>query len=154
MAPEKAEAEINRGIAADEVALYGQRRSEPTTPFFRFPGFASSPALLDRVNARGMVVFGADVWTSDWDPMSPDRELRLILARIDQVGRGIVLFHDTKSQTAQMLRPFCASSNGADTASFTSCPPQINRKCPFFAAAVRQSPYPGVAGRTQWLMLR
>ena len=106
MALDKAEAEINRGIAADELALYGKPRSEPTTPFFRFPGFASSPALLDRVNARGMVVFGADVWASDWNPMGPDQELRLILARIDQVGRGIVLFHDTKSQTAQMLPAF------------------------------------------------
>ena len=106
MALDKAEAEINRGIAADEAALYDKPRNQPTTPFFRFPGFASSPGLLDRLNARGMVVFGADVWASDWNPMGPDQELRLILARIDQVGRGIVLFHDTKSQTAQMLPAF------------------------------------------------
>ena len=51
MALAKAEAEIDRGIAADESALYGQRRSEPTTPFFRFPGFASNPALLERLQA-------------------------------------------------------------------------------------------------------
>ena len=38
--------------------------------------------------------------------MSPEQELRLILARIEQVGRGIVLFHDTKAQTAQMLPAF------------------------------------------------
>lgn len=106
MALGKAETEIDHGIAADEFAVYGQRRSEPTTPFFRFPGFASSPALLDRMSARGIVVFGADVWASDWNPMSPEQELRLILARIDQVGRGIVLFHDTKAQTAQMLPAF------------------------------------------------
>jgi len=102
----KAEAEIDRGIEADEYAVYGQRRTAPITPFFRFPGFASSPTLLDRLNARGLVVFGADVWASDWLPMSPDEELRLILGRIDQVGRGIVLFHDTKAQTAQMLPAF------------------------------------------------
>jgi len=35
--------------------------------------------------------------------MSPDQELRLILGRIEQVDHGIVLFHDTKVQTAQML---------------------------------------------------
>ena len=102
----KAEAEINRGIEADEYALHGQRRIQPSTPFFRFPGFVSNHALLDAVNARGMVVFGADVWASDWDPMSPEQELRLILARIEQVGRGIVLFHDTKTQTARMLPTF------------------------------------------------
>ena len=106
MTPARAEAEINRGIEADELALYGQRRSEPTTPFFRFPGFASSPVLLDRMAARGVVVFGADVWASDWVSMTPETELQLILARIDHVGRGIVLFHDTKSQTAHMLPAF------------------------------------------------
>src|SRR5674476_337818 len=90
----KAEAEINRGIEEDEYAVYGQRRTDPAVPFFRFPGFVSTPALLDRMTARGIVVFGADVWASDWLLMSPEQELRLILARIEQVGRGIVLFHD------------------------------------------------------------
>jgi peptidoglycan/xylan/chitin deacetylase (PgdA/CDA1 family) len=28
------------------------------------------------------------------------------LSRIDRVGRGIVLFHDTKAQTARMLPAF------------------------------------------------
>lgn len=103
MAPAKAEAEIDRGIAEDELALYGKRRNEPTTPFFRFPGFASSPALLDRLQGRHIVVFGADVWASDWVPMAPAQELQLILGRIDRLGSGIVLLHDTKSQTAAML---------------------------------------------------
>lgn len=103
MPPDKAEAEIDRGFAADDHALYGERRTRPATPFFRFPGFASSPALLDRLQGRGIVVFGADVWASDWLPMSPEQELSLILSRIEKVGRGIVLFHDTKAQTAQML---------------------------------------------------
>jgi peptidoglycan-N-acetylglucosamine deacetylase len=102
----RAVAEIDRGIAADELALYGERRRTPTTPFFRFPGFASSHALLDRMSERGLVVFGADVWASDWVPMTPEQELRLILSRIEQVGRGIVLFHDTKAQTAHMLPAF------------------------------------------------
>ncbi|MEI8278021.1 MAG: polysaccharide deacetylase family protein [Hyphomicrobiales bacterium] len=100
---DKAEAEIDRGIAHDEVAAYGRARSEPTTPFFRFPGFASSGPLLDRLQQRGIVVFGADVWASDWLPMTPEAQLQLLLARIDHVGRGIVLLHDTKTQTAAMV---------------------------------------------------
>jgi peptidoglycan/xylan/chitin deacetylase (PgdA/CDA1 family) len=99
----KAEAEINHGIEEDEYAIFGQRRTAPATPFFRFPGFASTKPLLDRLAERGIVVFGADVWASDWDAMSPDQELRLILGRIEQIDHGIVLFHDTKVQTAQML---------------------------------------------------
>ena len=106
MSLEKARAEIDRGIAADENAVYGVERTEPATPFFRFPGFASSPALLDAVNGRGMVVFGADVWASDWLPMGLEQERHRLLGRIDKVGRGIVLLHDTKRQTAQMLPAF------------------------------------------------
>ena len=99
----RAEAEINRGIARDEFALTGVARSAPTTPFFRFPGFASSQPLLDRLQDRGIVVFGADVWASDWEPMSPDVQLHRLLQRIEHVRRGIVLLHDTKAQTAAML---------------------------------------------------
>src|SRR5262245_61654624 len=106
MALPRAEAEIDRGIAADEIALYGSSRPSPATPFFRFPGFASNRALLDRLAARGIVVFGADAWASDWLSMSPEQELRLILSRVEQTGRGIVLFHDTKAQTARMLPAF------------------------------------------------
>lgn len=102
----KAEAEIDRGIAADEIAVYGQKRATPATPFFRFPGFASNPALLNRMSERDLVVFGADVWASDWEQMGADQELRLVISRIEKVGRGIVLFHDTKAQTAQMLPAF------------------------------------------------
>ena len=103
MSADRAQAEIDRGIEANEEAVYGVKRTTPATPFFRFPGFASSPALLATVNSRGLVVFGADVWASDWEPMSPDQELRLLLSRIEKVRRGIVLLHDTKRQTAQML---------------------------------------------------
>jgi peptidoglycan-N-acetylglucosamine deacetylase len=102
----RAETEIDRGIAADEKAIYGSSNPVPSTPFFRFPGFASNKALLDRLGARGIVVFGADVWASDWLAMSPDAELRLALSRIEKAGRGIVLFHDTKTQTARILPGF------------------------------------------------
>lgn len=106
MTPAKAETEIDRGIAEDEFALYGKRRNEPTTPFFRFPGFASNPVLLDRLQTRHIVVFGADVWASDWLSMTPAQELQLILGRIDRQGSGIVLLHDIKAQTAAMLPLF------------------------------------------------
>jgi len=151
MRPDKAEAEIDRGIAAVELALYQEKRDArasavaacdlhnaqplcspppaseasggegsgvggsrergasvvgPRTPFFRFPGFAASPVMLDRLAARGIVVFGADFWASDWNRMSPSHQLRLTLARLEARGGGIVLFHDTKAQTAAMLPAF------------------------------------------------
>ena len=106
MVPAKAEAEIDHGIAEDEFALYGRRRSDPTTPFFRFPGFAANGALLDWLQGRHIVVFGADVWASDWLPMTPVQELQLILGRIERIGSGIVLLHDSKARTAAMLPAF------------------------------------------------
>jgi peptidoglycan/xylan/chitin deacetylase (PgdA/CDA1 family) len=106
MSTRAALAEIDRGITAVETAVYGKTADPPRTPFFRFPGFAASTAELDALSARGMVVFGADLWASDWNPMTPDQELRLVLTRLEAAGRGIVLFHDTKSQTAAMLPAF------------------------------------------------
>jgi peptidoglycan-N-acetylglucosamine deacetylase len=109
MRPEAAMAEIDRGFAAVETAAYGQARTRPTTPFFRFPGFASTPELLDRLKARGITVFGADLWASDWNAMSPEQELQLVMARLDAAGGGIILFHDTKAQTAAMLPAFLSA---------------------------------------------
>jgi peptidoglycan/xylan/chitin deacetylase (PgdA/CDA1 family) len=101
-----AEAEINRGFAEDDNAIYGQRRTDPATPFFRFPGFASTPSLLDAMARRRIVVFGADVWASDWNEMTPAVQLKLVLHRIEQIDHGIVLFHDTRAQTVHMLPEF------------------------------------------------
>jgi len=98
-----AQAEIDRGFAAVDRAVYRSADGAPKTPFFRFPGFASSPHLLAWLEGRGIVVFGADVWASDWNPMAPEQELRLVLARLEASRGGILLFHDTKRQTAAML---------------------------------------------------
>ena len=38
--------------------------------------------------------------------MTPEQELALVLQRLDVAGRGIILFHDTKSETARMLPAF------------------------------------------------
>jgi peptidoglycan/xylan/chitin deacetylase (PgdA/CDA1 family) len=101
-----AEAEIDRGFAAVDTALYGHADRAPVTPFFRFPGFASSPALLDELARRRIAVFGADLWASDWNPMTPQQELALVLSRVEAAQGGIVLFHDTKTQTAAMIPAF------------------------------------------------
>ena len=100
---ERAEAEINRGIAAVETAAYGESGGPPRTPFFRCPGFASSPARLDRLKARGIAVFGADLWPGDWNPMTPEHERALLLQRLTKAGGGIVLLHDIQPKTAAML---------------------------------------------------
>jgi peptidoglycan/xylan/chitin deacetylase (PgdA/CDA1 family) len=98
--------EIDRGIAADEMALNGTATRIPGTPFFRFPGFESTPAILDVLQSRGIVVFGADLWASDWNPMTPAQELKLLTDRLKIAGKGIILLHDPKARTAAMLPAF------------------------------------------------
>lgn len=103
MSPDVALAEIDRGIAAVEAAAESRTGGAPVTSFFRFPGFASTPRLLERLSDRGIIVFGADLWASDWNPMTPERQLQLVLDRIEASQGGILLLHDTAPQTAAML---------------------------------------------------
>jgi peptidoglycan/xylan/chitin deacetylase (PgdA/CDA1 family) len=98
--------EIDRGISAVELALHGVATTVPSTPFFRFPGFESTQKTLELLQSRGMVVFGADLWASDWNPMTPGQELKLVTDRLKTAGKGIILFHDPKAQTATMLPAF------------------------------------------------
>ncbi len=103
---EEAVGQIDRGISALEKVLHGTASTTPTTPFFRFPGFQSTPETLDLLQSRGIVVFGADLWASDWNKMTPKEELKLVTDRLEAAGKGIILFHDTKTHTAAMMPAF------------------------------------------------
>jgi peptidoglycan/xylan/chitin deacetylase (PgdA/CDA1 family) len=104
--PAETTEEIDHGISAVEMALHGVATSTPSTPFFRFPGFESTPATLDLLQSRGIVVFGADLWASDWNPMTPKQQLKLLIDRLRLARKGIILLHDPKAQTAAMLPDF------------------------------------------------
>ena len=106
MKPENATGEIDKGIAAVEAALHGTASTTPGTPFFRFPYFEFTPATLDLLQKRGIVVFGADFWASDWNRMTPNAELKLLIQRLQAARKGILLLHDPKAQTATMLPGF------------------------------------------------
>lgn len=104
--PEMAAAEIDKGISAVETALHGTATTTPTTPLFRFPYFDMTPATLGNLEKRGIAVFGADLWASDWNRMTPQQELKLLTERLGAARRGIILLHDPKAQTAAMLPAF------------------------------------------------
>lgn len=104
--PADAEAEIDKGIAAVEKALHGAATSTPSTPFFRFPYFEMAPQTLEKLGSRRIAVFGADLWASDWNPMPPQEQLKLLADRLKAAGKGIILLHDPKAQTAAMLPAF------------------------------------------------
>jgi peptidoglycan/xylan/chitin deacetylase (PgdA/CDA1 family) len=96
---------IERGIRAVEKAAAPYKAA----PFFRFPGFGSSPALLSYFDRKGYAVFGADLWASDWNEMTPQFELSLVMDRLRHAGRGIILFHDIHLHTARMMPAFLAA---------------------------------------------
>ena len=101
MSEDAAKADIDKGIAAVNKAL-----GATAAPFFRFPGFADTPALVADLTSRGYTIFGSDLWASDWSHMTPKAELDLVLSRLEKNRKGIVLFHDSQGITAQMLPEF------------------------------------------------
>ena len=52
------------------------------------------------------MVFGADLWASDWNPMTPQQELKILADRLTVAHKGIILLHDPKGHTAAMLPAF------------------------------------------------
>lgn len=103
MTPAAAQADIEAGFRADDLAAYGAAGAEPRVPFFRFPGFADTPEVDRWLAARDVAIFGADLWASDWLLMTPETELALLMSRLDKARSGIVLLHDTKLSTARMM---------------------------------------------------
>lgn len=95
---------IRHGIAATEATLADT--STRAAPFFRFPYFASTPALLQALQSRRVTVFGADLWASDWEPMTPEQTFKLITERLGRARRGIILFHDIQPRTVAMMPAF------------------------------------------------
>jgi peptidoglycan/xylan/chitin deacetylase (PgdA/CDA1 family) len=101
-----ARADIERGFEAVDQAVYGSAGDKPRTPFFRYPGFADSPALNEWLASRDIGIFGTDLWAADWWPMTPQAEASAMLARLEKDKRGIILFHDTRAQTVAMMPAF------------------------------------------------
>jgi peptidoglycan/xylan/chitin deacetylase (PgdA/CDA1 family) len=101
--PESGQREIARGEEAIAKALALAAPEAKLAPFFRFPGFANTPELERWLAARNTVVFGTDVWASDWTEEGANAELALVMRRLRQSKGGILLLHDPRSQTARML---------------------------------------------------
>jgi peptidoglycan-N-acetylglucosamine deacetylase len=105
--------EVMKGMIAVEKAAYGQNfgGKPPTdlkdlklhTPFFRFPGFADTQDLRRWLAANNVGVFSVDLWAGDWIKTTPQEELRAVMRRLDRLGKGILLLHDTHQWTADMI---------------------------------------------------
>lgn len=91
--------EIEKGFAAVSHAV-----GKPIAPFVRFPGLRDSPEAVDYLASRNISVWSVDVISGDTDPgVTPAILTRDTVARTRQLGRGIILFHDIKKNTAEAL---------------------------------------------------
>ncbi len=113
MSDAAARADILKGMIAVEKAAYGQDFSGGApkdlkdlklhTPFFRFPGFADTKDLRQWLAANNVGVFSVDLWAADWIKMTPQEELKVVMSRLDRLGKGILLLHDNHQWTADMV---------------------------------------------------
>lgn len=103
--PKEARRQITRGFAAVEAALAGAPAEDRArlAPFFRFPGLNDSKPLMDWLGRRNIATLSCDFGADDWLKISGTQVLKRALANIDQAGRGIIILHDTKPHTADML---------------------------------------------------
>ena len=90
--------EIERGFLTLRKVL-----GHPIAPFFRFPGLSDSKPLMAYLRERGIGMFSVDVVSNDSYTRNPKRLAQQTMARLDKLGRGILLFHDIKASTARAL---------------------------------------------------
>ena len=72
-------------------------------PFFRYPGLNNSTALNDYLASRNDAIVSCDIGTDDWMRIGAEQIKKRTLARLEQHGKGIILFHDTEPATAKAL---------------------------------------------------
>jgi len=101
----EAKHEISKGFAAVEAALASAPPESQArlAPFFRFPGLNDEKALRSWLGARNIATVSCDFGADDWLKISSAQVYKRALVNIDQIGRGILILHDTKPHTADML---------------------------------------------------
>src|SRR5690349_9498824 len=97
---EKAKQNIELGIEAVTEAL-GKGRSP--APFFRAPYLGITKDLEKYLYARGLMVWDIDVDSLDWSLESPEKVIESTLAVLEKKGKGILLMHDIKANTARAM---------------------------------------------------
>ena len=117
MGEAQARADILKGMIAVERAVYGagffRGRADRSLAAEAAHAVLPLPRLRRHLRPARVVrrrttsaIFGTDLWASDWVEMKPDEELKLILGRLEGPKRGMLLFHDNRQWTADMMPAF------------------------------------------------
>ena len=100
MPAEKAEAEIEQGIASTAATL---GNPADVAPFVRIPGLRRSPVIEAYLASKGLMAWSADFPADDWHHISSAKVVQTALSRLEAKGRGILLLHDIQQRTQDAL---------------------------------------------------
>lgn len=100
MSLERAEFEINEGIAAVTAALGD---GTGPAPFFRVPGLLRAEGVEHYLASLNLQVWSADFLADDWLRIGPAQVYWRALQRIEANHKGILLLHDIQAKTVEAL---------------------------------------------------
>lgn len=122
---EGARRQIRQGFAAVEMALAAAPAEdrERLAPFFRFPGLNDSKPLIGWLGERNIATLSCEFGADDWKSIGAAQVRIRALRNIASVGRGILILHDTKPRTAEMLSSLIVALR-ADGYSFVQLVPE------------------------------
>lgn len=98
MTPEQAKEEIEKGFSAVRWAL-----GAPPAPFFRFPALQHPPATVTYLGERNIAIFSCDIDSFDFKAKNGEQVVNTLMTKLEKHGKGILLMHDFKKQTAEAL---------------------------------------------------
>lgn len=103
-----AKAQIKRGFAAVKAALASAPPSDRAAlaPFFRFPGLNDKKSLITWLGDHNIATVSCSFGADDWKRINANQVYTRGLRTIESEGHGILILHDTKSHTADMLSSF------------------------------------------------
>ncbi len=104
----EAKREITRAFNAVETALASAppESQDRLAPFFRFPGLNDKKALISWLATHDIATVSCEFGADDWLRIGKAEVYRRGLRNIAEIGSGILILHDTKPHTADMLSDF------------------------------------------------
>src|SRR5690349_18585037 len=91
MAPAKAHAEMDDGIAAAAAAL---GNPDEVAPFFRIPGLIRAEVVEKYMAEKHIQIWSTDFLADDWKHLSASEVMKRARTRLEAQGKGVLLLHD------------------------------------------------------------
>ncbi len=96
---EQTKQEIEMGISAVHMAAEGRK----VAPFFRFPDLQHPPQAVAYLGERNIAIFSTDIDSRDFKLHKPEDVIKSVMSQLEKHGKGIILMHDFKHNTAEAL---------------------------------------------------